>query len=164
MRLFVIRHGIAEDAAPGGDDPSRVLTPRGRARVRQVAAGLRALGVRWDALVTSPLPRAAETATILAEVVGGPAPQQLAALATGVGPPEMLRALRPFARHARVAIVGHEPGLSGLVALLLTGTPAGLHLDLKKAGAVALELDGLPPRSEPVLRWMMTPRQLRRAR
>lgn len=162
MRLFVVRHGIAEDAPPGGDDRARRLTPRGRTRAREVAAGLRTLGVRWDVLATSPFPRAAETAAILAEVVGGPPPQEVGALSGGVEPAEMLRGLRPFARRARIAIVGHEPGLSGLVALLLTGTPIGLHLDLKKAGAVALELDALPPHGEAVLRWLLTPRQLRR--
>lgn len=162
MTLYVIRHGIAEAAAPGGDDAARQLTPRGRTRTREAARGLRALRVRPDALLTSPMVRAAETAAILAEVLEGPAPREVPGLAQGVAPADTLRALRPFTRHERIAIVGHEPGLSALMALLLTGSPSGIRLELRKSGAAALELDGLPPHAGATLRWLLAPRQLRR--
>jgi phosphohistidine phosphatase len=162
VRLYVMRHGVAEDAAPGGDDAARRLTPGGRAKLRAAAAGLRALGVELDALLTSPLPRAAETAAIVAEALDGPAPRDLAALAPGVAPAETARALRAFARQARVMVVGHEPGSSGLVAFLLTGSPDGLAVTLKKGGVVALELRALRAPFEATLRWALTPRQLRR--
>ena len=68
MILYILRHGIAEDEAPKGDDGARRLTPRGRAKMRAVAAGMRALGLRYDVILTSPLVRAVETAAILADV------------------------------------------------------------------------------------------------
>jgi phosphohistidine phosphatase len=163
--LHVLRHAIAEDSAPGGDDRARRLTPRGRAKFRASAAGLRALGVEIDVLLTSPLVRAVETATLVAETWGGRLePRELPALATGVPPAETLRALRPFARHGNVMIVGHEPGLSGLVALLLTGSPEGMSLTLKKGGLASLELEALQPHGGAMLRSLLTPRQLRRLR
>ena len=58
-------------------------------------------------------------------------------------------------------IVGHEPGLSQLVAVLLTGSPDGLAIELKKGGVVALALDRLAPRRATLL-WSSTPRALRR--
>jgi phosphohistidine phosphatase len=123
---------------------------------------MRALGIRFDVLLTSPLARAAETAAILCAAQGGaPAPRELGALAAGAAPAEALRALRPFARHDAVAIVGHEPGLSRLAALLLTGSPEGLALVLKKGGLVVLELRELAPRAA-TLRALLGPRQLRR--
>jgi phosphohistidine phosphatase len=163
MILYVLRHGIAEAPTPKGDDRARRLTSRGRDKLRAGAAGMRALGIELDALLTSPLVRAVETAAVVAEAFGGnPAPREVPALAAGVAPIESVRALRPFARHAGVMIVGHEPGLSGIVAVLLTGSAEGLALTLKKGGLVALELPSLQPHAGGTLRWMLTPRQLRR--
>jgi phosphohistidine phosphatase len=162
MMLYVLRHGVAEEVSPDGDDASRRLTPAGRRKMRAAAAGMRALGLRFDVTLTSPFARAAETAEIVAEAFDGdPAPQELPALEQGVAPVETVRALQPFARYEHVLIVGHEPGLSGVVALLLTGSVDGLKLVLKKGGLVALEMLD-PARARGVLRWMLTPRQLRR--
>ena len=161
MILYVLRHGIAEDPTPGGDDGRRRLTAAGRARMHDAALGLARLDLELDTMLTSPLPRAAETAAIVAEALG-PAhgPHELAALATGVPATETLQALKPVAKRPSVMVVGHEPGLGQLAALLLTGSTDGLHLALKKGGCVALEVARLVPRGA-TLRWMLTPRQLR---
>ena len=163
MTLYVIRHGVAEEPSPGGDDASRRLTAEGRTKMRAVAKGLRALDARFDVLLTSPLPRAAETAAIVAEAFGGRlAPRELAALAPGVGPAETLRRLRSVGQRGGVALVGHEPGLSHLVSLILTGSPDALPLQLKKGGVVVIELDGVSPRAHGTLQAVLTPRALRR--
>ena len=161
MRLYVVRHGVAETEARRGGDSARRLTAAGRAKVRKIARGLRVLRVTVAALLTSPLPRAAETATILAEHGRLPLPVELPALATGTAPLGTLRALAPHAKRGDLMIVGHEPGLSRLVALLLTGSPDGLAIDLRKGGVVALELDHLAPHRATLL-WLGTPRLLRR--
>ena len=161
MILYVLRHGIAEDAAPGGDDGARRLTPVGRARVHDVAVGLERLGVAADTILTSPLPRAAETADVVAAVLRPKrGPRTLAALSTGVPPVKALQALRPAARRPSVMIVGHEPGLSELTSLLLTGSTDGVRLLLKKGGCVALQVARLAPHGA-TLQWMLAPRQLR---
>src|SRR5437773_320097 len=163
MMLYVLRHGVAEEVGPEGTDGSRRLTPGGRRKLRAAAAGVRGLGVAFDAILTSPLVRAGETAAIVAEALGNqPAPRELAALEPGVPPVETARALRAFARLEHVAIVGHEPGLSGVVALLLTGSPDGPRLVLKKGGLVALEVRDPGRGRGATLRCMLTPRQLRR--
>jgi phosphohistidine phosphatase len=161
MRLYVVRHGVAETEARAGGDEARRLTAAGRAKVRKIARGLRALCVTVDALLTSPLPRAAETAAILAEQGTFPLPVDLPALATGTAPLGTLRALAPYAARGDVMIVGHEPGLSRLVPVLLTGSPDGLAIELRKGGVVALELDRLAP-GRATLLWLGTPRALRR--
>lgn len=163
MILYILRHGVAEDVAPAGDDAARRLTPRGRSKMEQAAAGLRALDLEIDVLLTSPLPRAAETAAIVAAAYRGrPAPKELPALAPGVAPAETVHALRAFARHEHVMVVGHEPGLSRLASLVLTGSPDRLAIDLKKGGCIAIELEKLVPPSGATLLWLLTPRQLRR--
>ncbi len=163
MRLYVVRHGIAEETTPTGDDRGRRLTPRGQMKMRAGALGLKRFGVELDVLLTSPFVRAAETATIIAEVYDGrPQPSEVPALAQGLPPAETVKALRAYARHEHVAIVGHEPGLSGLVALLTTGAADGLAVDLKKGGVAAIDVDGVPGPRRGTLRWLVTPRQLRR--
>jgi phosphohistidine phosphatase len=163
MMLYVIRHGIAEEVAPDGSDRARRLTPSGRRKMRAAAAGLRALGMELDALLTSPFPRAAETAALVSEALGGgAAPHELAALEPGVAPADTLRALTAFTRSERVAIVGHEPGLSALIAMLLTGSPEGMQVVMKKGGVAALEVRDPGRRAGATLRWLLTPKQLRR--
>jgi phosphohistidine phosphatase len=163
MILHVLRHGVAEDAPPGGDDAARRLTARGRSKMEEEAAGMRALGLEVDLLLKSPLPRAAETAAIVAAPYRDrPAPRPLPALGRGWRRRRRCRPLRPFARHEHVMVVGHEPGLSRLAALVLTGTPDRLALHLKKGGCIAIELERLAPPSGATLRWLLTGRQLRR--
>jgi phosphohistidine phosphatase len=164
MKLYAMRHAEAVDEAASGADEERRLTPRGRERTRDAADGLRALGLRFDAILTSPLARAAETAELIAAAYAdNPAPQVLPALSPGVAVRELLAAIAGFSHDDEVLIVGHEPQLSRLVALLLT--PDGTaSIKLKKGACVAL---GLPRGCEPggaELRWMATQRHLRKLR
>jgi phosphohistidine phosphatase len=164
VNLYIMRHAEAEDEPESGGDEARPLTARGRERTRAAAAGLRALGLHFDAILTSPLVRAAETAQLVAdEYANNPPPQVLAALSTDVSPRDALAAVAPFALHGNVLAVGHEPQVSGLVALLLTAK-GNVAIRFKKGACVAL---GVPKTVEPgaaELRWMFTQRQLRKLR
>jgi phosphohistidine phosphatase len=164
MTLYILRHGLAEnEPPPGGDDGARRLTARGREKVRAAAAGIRALDLKFDAILASPLPRAAETAELVAAAyAGGPAPEVFAALSTGVTPADTVAALKPYERHDHLMIVGHEPGLSGIASLLLTGSANSVSFDFKKSGIIALELHDGIERGGAQLLWMMTSRHLRR--
>jgi phosphohistidine phosphatase len=162
MILYILRHGIAEDRVKGRPDTERALTDEGRARTLRVAKGLRNLGIRYDALLTSPLIRAVQTAAIVSEVFEDRAvPEKLDALSVGVAPANSVAALKPFLRMDEVIVVGHEPGLSELAATLLTGSVRGLSFVLKKAGCIALEIGSFGSRGSAQLLWMMTPGQLR---
>jgi phosphohistidine phosphatase len=162
VTLYLLRHGIAEDKTADKPDRDRKLTPRGRVRMRQAAIGLRVLVERVDEIFTSPLPRAAETATIAAAALGkGPKPRALDALSHGTSPMEALRVLRSMAKGERIMLVGHEPELSHLASLLLTGSIDGLHLELKKGGCMAIDIRTLAPRVATLV-WLVTPRMLRK--
>jgi phosphohistidine phosphatase len=165
MILYVLRHALAEDTAAGGDE-ARHLTEAGRERTRKAAAGMRALGLELGLILTSPLARAAETAGIIAAgYANGLVPRVLPELATGVAPGEAIAALAPHGRNDSVMIVGHEPQLSALISILLTGAPDGMHLRMRKGGCAALELpaSGIQGGAAELL-WMMTQRQLRKLR
>ncbi len=163
MMLYILRHATAEDAPPGGDDGKRRLTDRSREKMKGAAAGFKTLDLKLDAILTSPLPRAHETADIVAAAYNNtPAPQVLPELGTGAAPSEVVSALRHFAKLDSVMIVGHEPQLSALASLLLTGSPAGVHVLLRKGGCIALDLPTRFERGGAELHWMMTHRQLRK--
>jgi len=165
MMLYVLRHGRAEDPIPGGDDGDRGLTQAGTDRMREAAAGMRMMGLKFDAILTSPLVRAVETAAIVSEVYDRkPAPQIVRALGVTVPPDKAAEAIAPFCARDNVLVVGHEPQLSALVSILLTGAPDTLKIDLKKGGCVAIERLNWTDHAGAELVWMMTQKQIRKMR
>ncbi|HUO05503.1 MAG TPA: phosphohistidine phosphatase SixA [Candidatus Binataceae bacterium] len=165
MMLYILRHATAEEATAGGDDGARQLTERSKAKMIGAAEGMRAMGLEFGAILTSPLVRAAQTAEIVAsEYDNHPTPQVMPALATGIAPAAALAALRAYSKHEEVLIVGHEPQLSAIASIVLSGSPDAVRIRLKTAGCIAIDL---PPRFERgggELRWMLTHRQLRNMR
>jgi phosphohistidine phosphatase len=165
MNLYILRHAAAEVAATDGDDAARRLTQRGREKMRDAVAGMRGLKLKFDLILTSPMMRASETAEIVAAEYGNePVPQVLPALATGIPPSAAAAALKPFADYGDVLIVGHEPQLSALVSLLVTGSADVMKMRLKKGGCAALAFADRFERGHAELRWMLTPRQFRSVR
>ncbi len=164
MHLLVIRHAIAEDrdsfSKTGQEDDLRPLTAEGRYKMVQCAEGLRTIAPKVSMLATSPLTRARETAEIVAEEYG------IDVRATT----DSLRPEAPFEDfaewiadhdHPVVAVVGHEPHLSGLVTWLLAGIEDS-HLEIKKGGACYLAFKGAPKRGAGTLEWSVYPNHLRK--
>lgn len=161
MQLYVVRHGEAAAKAPGGD-AERPLTESGARRVRAVARGLRVLGVQLDLLLASPLRRAQETARLLAEGLGGPAPATEPILDGNAGGASILQQLAdPVHVRARVAIVGHQPVLGELVALATSGI-GGSAATLAPASVACIEFPGAPRIGGGQLVWLMPPDVLER--
>jgi phosphohistidine phosphatase len=165
MMLYILRHAAAEEAASGGDDGARKLTERSKEKMVGAAAGLRAMGLKFDAILTSPLARATETAELVAAAFdNSPPPQVLPALATGIPAAEAVSALRAFAKQDDVMIVGHEPQLGAIASILLTGASDVAHFKLKTGGCIAIDLPTRFERGGGEMRWMLTHRQLRQMR
>ncbi|MGZ8391452.1 MAG: phosphohistidine phosphatase SixA [Gemmatimonadales bacterium] len=164
MKLVIIRHGPAGDReewkAGGHDDRLRPLTTEGRKEMQRVVPGLARVVPTIDLLATSSLARAAETAEIVAQAYDSKA-FVLGALAPERDPEEVVRWLEKQPPDHTVGLVGHEPHLSTLVGYLLTGTRASF-IDLKKGGACMLDLPGSPQPGKGDLKWLLTPRDLRR--
>jgi phosphohistidine phosphatase len=153
-RIYFLRHGKAAPRGTWeGDDGLRPLTPEGEALMRREAAGLRRLGVAPDAIVTSPLVRARETAAIVAEALG--VHDRLfedARLAHGFDARclERIAAARPEATD--LMVVGHEPEFSATIAELIGGG----FVDIKKGGLARVDVSG-PGLEDGVLAWLLTP-------
>jgi phosphohistidine phosphatase len=169
IELYLMRHGIAADLGEAGvfKDADRPLTLEGRARMKQATGGIRKLDLKFNLILTSPLLRARQTAEAVAEVLD---------LQHKVKVLESLAPGRAFiegaGRHAeiflelgayqfdRALLIGHMPDLSELASFLLTGN-RNLNVEFKKGSLCAIEVASLPPRGPGLLRWLMTPKQLR---
>ena len=141
MQLLIIRHAIAVPrGTPGIPDEDRPLTPEGEEKFREAAKGLAKLVGRPDALLTSPWLRAKQTAAIAAAAWGRLEPEETAALASGSFE-DQAAVLDEYPDDATVAVVGHEPWVSELLARLL-GTRHDARLEFKKGGAALVDLPG----------------------
>ena len=138
IELIIVRHAIAfeRDETRWPDDRLRPLSPEGKHRFRQAAAGLARWLPKVDLLLTSPLERALQTAQILTEVAAWPKAAERPELDPLTDAATTVRSLRQ-PRVERLALVGHEPQLSDLIALCVAHPPTGLQMKLKK-GAVAV--------------------------
>jgi len=124
MRLVIVRHAEAE---PGEPDEMRALTAEGRAQAEELGRRLRGEGIVADAVLTSPLLRARQTAAALG--LGRPEPHE--ALLPGATADGVCEAVA--GRGETVVIVGHQPDCGQIAAALGDGTeprfpPAGVHV------------------------------------
>lgn len=162
MKIYLLRHALAVDpGTPGFTEEQRPLTPEGTARMRAAVEGMKHAGIEFDALFTSPLLRARQTADIVASGFNAKSQlKELAALKPGVALAQLWKALAPYNRCRRLLLVGHEPDMSRLASFLLTGRIDGMNINFKKGALCLIEVDSLPPTNRGSLRWLLTPKQL----
>ena len=145
IRLYLVRHGIAVDHADKGDlpDDSRPLTEKGRRRFRRLARTFARLGEPVDRIFTSPLPRAVQTAEILASALRHMDVGILESLRPSAPPEALLHEVARKAKGAQsVALVGHDPQMTLLVELL-GEVPRGATVDFKKGSIVRIDVSDL---------------------
>lgn len=160
IRIYLVRHGIALDHADKGDlpDDSRPLTEKGRRRFRRLARTFARLGEPVERLFTSPLPRAVQTAEILASALRRGEVGILESLRPSAPPEALLQEVAKKAKGAQsVALVGHDPQMTLLVELL-GEVPPGAAVDFKKGSIVRIDVADLAAAKagEPV--WWLKPK------
>jgi phosphohistidine phosphatase len=155
MQLYFLRHGEADWPGWTKPDDERPLTDFGKKEVRQVAKFLNRLKVKPDLIVSSPLPRALQTAEAAAEQLKTKLRQD-EALEPGFGISELSTVLK---RHPSkvLMLVGHEPDFSSVISAL-----TGASLKLSKAGVALVDID--PEAQEGRLLWLFPPKFARKAK
>ena len=162
MILYLVRHGIAEelDASSTKRDAERPLTAEGRRKTREVARGLRALGVKPARIGASPLVRARRTAELLRDTL---CPKRrietCAFLARGPETAAVVRWLRSR-KCASAMLVGHFPFLVETASELLTRSRS-VKMTLEKAAACCLSFEDAPRVGGATLEWLVQPQHLR---
>ena len=162
MRIYILRHGIAADH---GDpryprDSERPLTPEGRRKMRPIARALDKLEVKPDVILTSPFVRAHQTADITTTVLRLKNRLHICQhLASGGDAKRLIAEInKRYSDAGSVMLVGHEPDLSELASLLISGKPNGAHLEIKKGGLCVLETEQLCAGKCATLLWLAPPR------
>ncbi|MCD1293615.1 phosphohistidine phosphatase SixA [Methanocella sp. CWC-04] len=158
--LYVIRHGIAEMISPaGGGDESRELTKKGREKVRLISKTLKDREIFFDRIVSSPLTRAVQTAEIVSRYCSDREEIALTDyLKPGSSYEDLIEYLNRTEGAEKVAIVGHEPFLSGFISYCLSRSKSSF-VEMKKSGVALLEIDGMIIPGKAKLLWLMGPKQ-----
>jgi phosphohistidine phosphatase len=161
--LYLIRHGVAEERGEAWpDDTRRPLTEDGMSRLRKSSRGLVRIGVELDVVLSSPLVRARQTAEIVADVFD---PRPPIVVVDSLAPEGSLQSvmadLEKQAKRARIALVGHEPGIGELAARLCGSRRP---LEFKKGAICRIDVESIPAAGPGKLRWFLTPKILRELR
>ncbi|MDP3563131.1 MAG: phosphohistidine phosphatase SixA [Methanoregula sp.] len=160
MDLFILRHGKAEEASAEQDDSMRALTTVGRKEIRNIARWMRNEKFRFNAIATSPLMRAHETAGIIARILERK--DRLVVwedLAPGGDLDTVCYHAAQLGKDATVLVVGHEPGLSALLGRITSrdGTTSVIMAKGSLARIRDFSFEGEPSGA---LQWLLTAKQM----
>jgi phosphohistidine phosphatase len=165
MNLYFMRHGVAvaADDPAVSQDSERSLTNKGVKRMRRAARGLQHLKIPFEAVLTSPVLRARQTAEIVAASLGIEAQlEETSGLAPESTVEHLLFSLTRYQDREHLLLVGHEPLLSRTMASLLCGSSAKImEIAVRKGSLCRIEIDGMPPKGPGILHWFLTSKQLR---
>jgi phosphohistidine phosphatase len=164
MNIFILRHGIAVERGTAGfeKDADRPLTRKGERQLQKSATVMKKMKLHFDLILSSPYERAKRTAEIVAEELKLKKRLKFTdALKYENGPAAVLSQvarLKPAPKN--LLLVGHEPYLSQLISLLISGDE-NVAMDFKKGGLCKLEADGLRTGKCAQLAWLLTPKQMK---
>ena len=163
MNLFLLRHGIAVERGTAGfnKDADRPLTPKGERRLESITDAMEAMVLKFDLVLSSPYVRARQTAEIVADALDLKKKLEFSDSLTPDGDAKALIAAlnKREPRVENVLLVGHEPFMSELIAMLTSGDTR-VAIDFKKGGLCKLEIGTLRPGRCATLAWLLTPRQM----
>ena len=163
MEVYLVRHAIAypRDPESARMDSARELTPAGITKFRQTIPAYIKLGVAPDEVWSSPYARTLQTAELLCSGLGlGQPPRLMPELEPDGNMERLIPALELVSDRRAIALVSHEPALGELAGMLLTGRRISL-VEFKKGGAACIGVQRLSAKPESVLKWLLTPKQLR---
>ena len=167
MELYLLRHGEAGKRVPvAARDTERALTAAGKDEVEEVGKALSKLGFDFDVVASSPLKRAKDTASIVNKSLKRKSGvEEWDELAPEGSREAFFRRLQKLRAGSRVLCVGHEPYLTtaiGEIAGRGAERSGGFRIVMRKAGLARLTVTGFTPKINGELRWLLTPKQIRR--
>ncbi len=153
MRLYLLRHGVAYDRQDwkGKDDELRPLTDEGIVAMKREARSIGQMKLRLNAIITSPLVRARDSARIVAKTLDMKVDES-PLLKPGFNLEALDDLLSHYAEANHLMIVGHEPDFSQVISQLIGGGT----IVMKKGGLARVDITTPhPPHGELV--WLLTP-------
>ncbi len=157
MRCYFLRHGVAVDPDQWeGDDADRPLTAEGKERMAREAKTIAELSLEFDAIITSPLLRAKQTADIVADkmkIRSRLVEDRRLGFAFDSRALKGILCERPGA--SAIMLVGHEPSMSRAIGEVV----GGARIDLKKGSLACVDFDN-PASLVGELVWLIPPKVL----
>lgn len=155
--LLLLRHAEAMNAGPDGRDIERPLSLHGEQQARAAGAWLAAQGGAPDVVLCSPARRAQMTVDVVCAAWHAPVPTLVPAIYQAT-PGELLSLIEARAGGGqRMLLVGHNPGLEQLFALLTEGRSVGARGMLPAAVAWIELADGVLEPARGRLRTLWSP-------
>src|SRR5438552_1749878 len=159
MIIYFLRHASAgENLANPRKDEKRALDKEGIEQCGYVGRALTALEVQVDVIVSSPLKRATQTASLVGNELGHEGKLQIdAGLRPGAGLADFRKLLEKYSRQEAIMVVGHNPNLSQFLGAVISDSGCEASLELKKGAVAKVEMR----RSSGTLQWCLTPKMVR---
>jgi len=159
MILYFLRHASAgEHLLNPKKDEKRALDKEGIEQCGYVGRALAALQVQVDAIVSSPLKRATQTASLVGNELGYEGKLQIdAGLRPEASFADFRRLLEKYSRQEAILVVGHNPNLSQFLGMIVSDSGCEASMELKKGAVAKVEMR----RTSGTLQWCVTPKVLR---
>jgi phosphohistidine phosphatase len=159
MILYFLRHASAgQHLLNPKKDEKRALDKEGIEQCGFVGRALAALDVQVDAIVSSPLKRATQTASLVGNELGYEGKLQIdAGLRPAAGFADFRKLLEKYARAEAIMVVGHNPNLSQFLGTIISESGCEASTELKKCAVAKVEMR----RSSGTLQWCVTPKVVR---
>ena len=152
MLVYLLRHAEAEVHA--ASDAARRLTPKGEEQAARAGKFCRRQRMNPDIILSSPVTRALQTAQAVAACLDDVDLVEVPWAACGMSPGRAIDELGGFAKFASVMLVGHQPDLGELAAVLLgLGNPQALRF--RKCALAAIDAGGVPVEGAGVLQFFV---------
>ncbi|HTW30593.1 MAG TPA: histidine phosphatase family protein [Candidatus Sulfotelmatobacter sp.] len=159
MILYFLRHASAGTHFPSPKkDEKRALDKEGIEQCGYIGRALAALGAQVDTIVSSPLKRSTQTASLVGNELGHEGKLQIdAALRPEATLADFRKLLEKYAKQEAIMVVGHNPNLTQFLGSIISDSGCEASLELKKGAVAKVEMR----RSYGTLQWMLTPKILR---
>jgi phosphohistidine phosphatase len=159
MILYFLRHANAgESLINPKKDEKRALDNEGIEQCGYVGRALTALDIQVDAIISSPLKRATQTASLVGNEMGYEGKLHIeAGLKPGASFSDFRHLLEKYAKLESIMVVGHNPNLSQFLGTVISDSGCEASVELKKGAVARVDMR----RSSGTLQWCLTPKALR---
>ena len=156
MIIYFVRHASAgQKKLSGKKDEKRPLDSDGIQQCTQMGRILASMEVGVDAIISSPLKRATQTAALIANEIGYEGKLHIEnALRPEAKYDHFRDILRDYSKHESILVVGHNPNFSDFLGRTIAGSGERAHVDLRKGSVAKIE----SKQKKYVLDWLLTPR------
>lgn len=157
MNLYILRHASAGTRRANPQlDVKRPIDKEGKQQCLLVGSYLTALNVQFDRVVSSPLKRALQTASLVSNETGYDSKIEISEALSPEAPVARFQELvRTLQKYDNVLVVGHNPNLPIFLGSLIA--PGRTSIRLRKGAIARIDCARLPG----TLHWLVDPRILR---